>query len=214
MKKIAQRYKEQTQKIHSHFNSMSQSELKNLRETMFKDSDTMYVCIDNSICILNKDLIDIEEESLSINYQEYFPHIIEPSFGIDRLIYAVLEQNFWAREKDPNRVVLSLPSFLTPYDIAVFQLSKNEKLNNKVTEIINLLRDTGFKCYTDSSSVNIGKKYVRCDEIGIKFAITVDFDSLNDNKVTIRDRDLMKQVRVNIDDIIETLSLMLNKQIF
>lgn len=214
LKKISQRYKELTQKIAKHFNNLSQSEIKEIQQTMQKENESIYIYIDNSVCVLTKDLIKIEEDINKIYYEEYYPHIIEPSFGIDRLIYATLEQNFWSRKEDSNRTVLSLPYFLAPYDVAVFQLSKNEKLNNKVDSIVKLLRDNNFNCYTDNSSVGIGKKYVRCDEIGIKFAITVDFDSLNDEKVTIRDRDKMKQVRIDINDIVETLSLMLDKQIF
>jgi len=211
MKLIGQRYKELTSKITAYFNQLSQSDLQNLKETMFKENDAMYICIDQNICVLTKEMIRIDEDSYTMNYEEYYPHIIEPSFGVDRIIFSILEQNFWFRPEDNQRIVLSLPSKLVPYDVAIFQLSKNDQLQVKTNSIINSLRQTGFKCYQDNSSVNIGKKYVRSDEIGIKYAITVDFESLKDNQMTIRDRDTMKQIRVDYDTLVEKLSLLLSK---
>lgn len=206
MKQIGLRYKDLASKISQHFNNLSQSDIQNMKTTMFKDGDTTYVCIDDTICVLTKDMVRVDEDTKSTTYEDYIPHVIEPSFGIDRLIYSIFEQNFWSRENDEQRIVLSLPHVLAPYDVAVFALSKNDKLIPVVNQIRSTLQTSGFKCYTDNSSTNIGKRYARVDEMGIKFVITVDFDSLNDNHVTIRERDTMNQVRVSMENIIESLN--------
>ncbi|QKF94238.1 class II glycyl-tRNA synthetase [Fadolivirus algeromassiliense] len=206
MKQVSSRYKELASKILQYYNNLSQNDIQNIKNSLVKDDDTTYVCIDDTICVLTKDMIRIEEEKKSTTFEEYIPHVIEPSFGIDRLIYSIFEQNFWARENDDQRIVLSLPNILVPYDVAVFALSKNDKLNPVVTQIRNTLSGNGFKCYMDNSSTNIGKRYARVDEMGIKYVITVDFDTLDDNQVTIRERDSMNQIRIPIEKILESLS--------
>ena len=127
------------------------------------------------------------QQKMKILLQEN--QFIFPSFGVDRILYSIYEQNFWLRDEDHNRNVLSLPQCLSPYPIALFKLSKNS-----------------VKFFTDSSSTNIGKKYVRSDEMGIKYAITIDFDTVKDKKVTIRERDTMEQIRVPIDNLLTKIN--------
>lgn len=211
MKQVGLRYKELASKIAQYYNNLSQIDILNIKSTIFKGDNTTYVCIDDTICILTKDMIRIEEDTRTVTSEEYIPHVIEPSFGIDRLIYSIFDQNFWSRENDEQRIVLSLPNVLVPYDIAIFPLSKNDKLAPIVNQIKNDLQKSGFKCYTDNSSTGIGKRYSRVDEMGIKFVITIDFDTLNDNQVTIRERDTMDQIRIPFERIIEQLNKLLNQ---
>ena len=132
----------------------------------------------------------------------FYPHVIEPSFGINRLLYAIFNQNYYIREGSETREVLSLPTRMTPYDIAIFQLSNKPELLNYVKKIKDIL-DQKFRIFTDESGTAIGKKYVRSDELGIKYAITVDFDTLKDKQITIRERDSMSQVRESINMLLE-----------
>lgn len=206
MKTIGQRYKNLSNDIIQHFNNMNQLQLKDMKDTLFKENDTMYISINSNICVLTKDMIKIEEITNKIQWEEYFPHVIEPSFGIDRLIYSLFEQNFWSRPQDEQRIVLSLPSILSPYNVAILPLSKNDNLLPLVEIIRKTLSISGFRCYIDNSSANIGKRYSRIDESGVKFVITVDFESLKDNQVTIRERDTMNQIRVDIDKILDNLN--------
>ena len=147
------------------------------------------------IGILTKEMVIIEEKDVKINVEYFYPNVIEPSFGIDRLLYAIYFNSFWERDSDENRTVLSFKQKLVPYDVAVLQLSNNEELMNKVNILSNEIRKLGYKVYNDQSSGSIGRRYSRLDKIGIKYTITVDFDSLKDNSVTIRERDLMGQER-------------------
>ena len=138
--------------------------------------------------------------------EEFYPHVIEPSFGFDRSILAVLCD---AYQEEGERIVLKLKSALAPYKVAVFPLLKNKpELVKKAEEICAELRK-GFNVAFDDRG-NIGKRYYSQDEIGTPFCITVDFDSLEDDDVTVRDRDTMKQERIKISELKEWLTKKLN----
>ncbi len=141
--------------------------------------------------------------------EKFYPHVIEPTWGVDRSVLAVL-CDAYKEEKDPakdgaSRVVLKLPFKLAPYKAAVFPLLKNKpELVEKAKEIYNTLRKEFNVAFDDRG--NIGKRYYSQDEIGTPYCITVDFDSLENNDVTVRDRDTMKQERIKISDLIKKIS--------
>ena len=134
-----------------------------------------------------------------ITNEKYIPNVIEYSIGADRLMLAVLTEayNEETLEGGDTRVVLKLHPALAPYKVAVLPLQKN--LSEKACEIYNNLSKK-FMCIYDESG-SIGKRYRRQDEIGVPFSVTIDFDTLEDNTVTIRDRDTMEQIRLNIDEL-------------
>ena len=140
-----------------------------------------------------------------IQYKEFYPYVIEPSFGIDRLMYAVLNHNFHLRQEDTNRIVMTLNKNVAPYQVAVFQLSNKEELIEYTLKIKNILKSDGLTCFTDLSSTAIGKRYVRADEIGIPTAITIDFETIKDNAVTVRNRDTKEQIRIPISQLLHTI---------
>ncbi len=133
------------------------------------------------------------------------PHVIEPSFGIDRTIYAVLEHSFTEELVDKEtRNVLRLPPEVAPVQVAVLPLLTREELINPAVEIVGMLRKSGiFVSYDDAGT--IGRRYRRNDEIGTPFSVTIDYDTLDDGTVTIRDRDSMAQVRVPIGELAEKI---------
>ncbi len=127
------------------------------------------------------------------------PHVIEPSFGLERSFLATLIS---AYNQEEARIVLKLPHYLAPVKIAVFPLLKNKKdLVEKAKIIFNKLK-LEFDCEFDDNG-NIGKRYRRQDEIGTPFCLTIDFDTLENNTVTVRSRDDMKQTRMNENDLID-----------
>lgn len=132
----------------------------------------------------------------------YLPHVIEPSFGCDRTVLTVLIDAY-AEEKledGSERVVMKFKPHLAPVQVAVFPLLKNkEELVEKAKSIHKLLKPH-FRTEWDDNG-NVGKRYRRQDEIGTPFCITVDFDTLEDDTVTIRDRDTMEQVRVKVEEL-------------
>ncbi|WP_148217810.1 glycine--tRNA ligase [Caldicellulosiruptor obsidiansis] len=137
--------------------------------------------------------------------QRYIPYVIEPSAGVDRSLLAFLidAYEYQQIDKDDFRVVLHLHPAIAPVKAAVFPLLKKEELVKKAREIYNELKYKWIVQYDESGS--IGKRYRRQDEIGTPFGITVDYQTLEDETVTIRDRDTMEQVRVHIKEIIPYL---------
>ena len=138
--------------------------------------------------------------------EKFLPHVIEPTFGIDRMLLVVLLEAYREEEaptaekgETEARIVLKFPKHLAPIKIAVLPLSKKEELSSVAKEIANGLRKNFQVDYDETQS--IGKRYRRQDEIGTPYCLTVDFDSLEDKKVTVRDRDTMEQERVKISDL-------------
>lgn len=133
--------------------------------------------------------------------QNYIPYVVETSVGLDRLFLAVLSASLKNEvlEDGSERVVLSLPPALAPYKVAVMPLTKKDGLPEKAQEIFNSLR-MDFSCQYDEKD-SPGKRYRRQDAIGTPYSIMVDHQTLEDNTVTIRDRDTMLQERVAIADL-------------
>ena len=135
--------------------------------------------------------------------EKYVPYCIEPSLGLERLFLTVV-CNSYDEETLPNndvRKVMHLPAFLAPYKACVLPLSK--QLNDKAKEVLDSLTPYLNVNYDEAGS--IGKRYRRNDEIGTPYCITVDFDTLNDEAVTVRDRDSMQQERIKISDLLKYL---------
>ncbi len=155
------------------------------------------------------DLKNIARESgKSMEYRDkttgetFVPHVIEPSIGVERLILAVLSEAYTEDEiGGDKRIVLKLPENLAPYKFCVSPLLKNKpELVTKAREVYGKLK-TKYTHVTWDDSGNIGKRYRKQDEIGTPKCIVIDFDTLIDNTVTIRDRDTTKQTRVNISEL-------------
>jgi len=139
-----------------------------------------------------------------ISNQKFIPHIVETSAGVGRTFLAVLTEFYReekiAGDKEDSRVVLALPPRLAPIKIAIFPLLKNkEDLVNKAKAVFDSLKKN-WRCEFDDNG-NIGKRYRRQDEIGTPYCVTIDFESLENNDVTIRERDTMKQERINISEL-------------
>ena len=155
------------------------------------------------------DLLNVMRESgKSMEYRDkntgetLVPHVIEPSIGVERLFLAVMSAAYAEDEVGGGkRVVLRLPEGLAPYKFCVSPLLKNKpELVAKAREVYDLLREKYGNVTWDDSG-NIGKRYRKQDEIGTPKCVVVDFDSLEDNSVTIRDRDTAEQIRVKIGEL-------------
>ncbi|ESQ22725.1 MAG: Glycyl-tRNA synthetase (class II) [uncultured Acidilobus sp. OSP8] len=141
--------------------------------------------------------VKIVEVEQNVSGRTYVPHVFEPSFGTDRLLYVALERAYRERE---GRVVLSLPRYLAPVDAVVLPLIEgDERLRQKALELRDRLASVGFAVIYDESG-SIGKRYARADEIGVPAAFTVDYQSLEDDTVTMRDRDTWRQVRLKLEE--------------
>ncbi|MBF8280233.1 MAG: glycyl-tRNA synthetase [Candidatus Magasanikbacteria bacterium] len=145
-----------------------------------------------------------------VSGEKFIPHCIEPTFGLDRMVLVTLLEHFEEVEggrseegesKHEKEIVLRLPRALAPIQAAVFPLSKKEPLTHLAGDLAQELRAVGFSTQYDETG-SIGKRYRRQDEIGTPFCVTVDFETLEDKKVTVRDRDSMAQERVGIGEIV------------
>ena len=134
-----------------------------------------------------------------IKGERIIPHVIEPSYGIDRIIYSTLLHSYTedTNEEGESRAYLKIPAKVAPIKASVLPLVNKEELTSIANDIENTLRDNNIITNYDTSGT-IGRRYARADEIGIPYAITVDYDSIEDKKVTIRNRDTFKQKRVSI----------------
>jgi len=142
------------------------------------------------------DYLDVEKN------ERFVPHVLEPTFGLDRSILVALLAAYNEEELEggEKRVVMKFPKKLAPVKIAVFPLMRNKpELVAKAREIYAALK-SDFACEFDDNG-NVGKRYRRQDEIGTPYCVTVDFESLEDNAVTVRDRDSMKQERIKIAEL-------------
>jgi len=145
--------------------------------------------------------------------EKYVPYVIEPSAGVDRSVLAFLVDAYDEEEVEgEKRTVLHLHRSLAPIKVAVLPLSRNEKLTPLAKEVFNKLSPTFVTDYDDSQS--IGRRYRRQDEIGTPFCVTVDFESLEDKQVTIRDRDSLAQIRVPIEELDRILAAKLRGEAF
>jgi len=142
----------------------------------------------------------VSEREEKVTGERIIPHVVEPSFGVERSLFLTLVNSY--REKK-DRVILSLPKYLAPYDVAVFPLLERPEFIRKAKEVYEILKEKYEVLYDDSGS--IGKRYARADEIGIPYAITIDHETLNNNTVTIRDRDTWSQIRVDLKDVLNIL---------
>ncbi len=143
---------------------------------------------------------------------KFTPHVWEMSMGVDRLLICLLDQAYHKEVVGgEERVVLKLKPELSPVTIAVFPLMKRDGLLDKAREVQDLLQHD-FEVLFDAAG-SIGKRYRRMDELGTPLCVTVDYDSLKDDSVTVRDRDSMKQVRVKLDEINNFIEMALNNKI-
>ncbi len=149
----------------------------------------------------------ISGQSMEVNIEgrKFIPHVLEISMGVDRNLYALFEL---ALVEEKERVVLRFPGIVSPYDAGIFPLVNKDGLQERAKEIQKSLKENGFLAFYDESG-SIGRRYRRMDEIGVLISITCDYQTLEDNTVTLRDRDSMKQIRVKVSGLAETLRIFL-----
>lgn len=141
----------------------------------------------------------------------FMPSVIEPSFGIDRILFATLEHAYYARPKDASdegkqtRGVLSFPSNIAPYKMTILpqdqRISRDPKYADLMGTLLSKVNSLGHTCTVDDSNATLGKRYSRNDELGIPFACTIDFTSMEDKTVTLRERDSMVQIRLPAENV-------------
>lgn len=175
------------------------------------DTDTVTLNMDGETIELDATFFNVEEVEETLAGEKFVPHVIEPSYGIDRIFYFVLEHNYKEVEKENETYVLiTLPPSLAPIKAGVFPLVNKDGLPDSAREIERELRDGGIMAIYDESG-SIGRRYARMDEIGTPFCITVDYQTKDDDTVTVRFRDTTEQVRIERGKITEWIKKEMEK---
>ena len=167
----------------------------------FKNEGVFKIEIDGESYELSPEIISFEEIEDTIRGEKVIPHVIEPSYGIDRIIYSVLLHSY---AEDDDRSFLKLEKGIAPIGVSVFPLLNHEDLVKIAHSIRDEFRNQNIISEYDGSGT-IGRRYARSDEIGVPFAVTVDHETLENNTVTIRNRDNLKQTRIPIKNIYNVL---------
>ncbi len=147
------------------------------------------------------ELFETKAETVKETGTRFLPHVIEPSFGVERLVYATLEHSLRMKE---DRLLLSLPFNLAPVQASIYPLVNKNGLEEKAVTIYRSLQSSGLRVDYDNAG-SIGRRYARADEAGVPLGITVDYDTLRDETVTVRDRDSWGQVRAQVKTLRTTI---------
>lgn len=168
-------------------------------------------------CTLDKftitsDLVSFKSEKKTVVDVKFTPSVIEPSYGVGRILYAVMEHAFSQREGDEQRCVMSFRPCVAPIKVGIFRLINNAAFDPIVDQIHEALQCFNISNKVDSSSGSVGRRYARADELGIPFGVTVDFDTLLDDAVTLRERDSMAQVRIPIRKLLDIMPQLVSER--
>ena len=199
-KVVGRIFKKDTKAIEAYINNLDEKALEEFVKTLERDGK-ITINIDGKEFEILKDYVEIKKVKKVIKGEKVIPHVIEPSYGIDRITYCLLEHSY--REEE-DRVYLDLKPSIAPIKAYVLPLVNREDMPKIAKEIEQMLRENGIIAEYDDSGA-IGRRYMRADEIGVPFCITVDGQTLKDRTVTIRERNTREQVRVKIDELVDYL---------
>ncbi|RNA08825.1 Glycyl-tRNA synthetase [Brachionus plicatilis] len=202
---IGKLFKQNAKLITGHLEKLNKDQVEELESRIQSAAEEeIELNIDGLKFNVKASLLKVKKYQKTVHVEEIVPSVIEPSFGIGRIMYAIWEHNFVVR--DAQRTYLALPPVIAPYKCSVLPLSANDEFKPYIKKLSSLLTNAGISHKVDDSSGSIGRRYARTDEIAIPFAITIDFDSLKEpNTFTLRERDSMQQIRIDLDQVIQVV---------
>uniref|UniRef100_A0A914DM22 Glycine--tRNA ligase n=1 Tax=Acrobeloides nanus TaxID=290746 RepID=A0A914DM22_9BILA len=201
---IGKLFKSDGKQIMARLQELNKEEVEVLEKAL-KEKGTFDMAINDKIFELKPELLEIKRYEKTVHVDEIVPSVIEPSYGIGRILYAVLEHSFRQREGDEQRTFLELKPNVAPIKCSILPISVDEKLAQIVDAVREELVSHELSLKVDDSSGSIGRRYARTDEIGIPFGITVDFESVKNIDVTLRYAATMQQVRMKVTDVGKTV---------
>lgn len=167
------------------------------------------VTVDGEEILVAPEMYTIKDEMVDVFGEDVMPHVIEPSYGIDRICYMVLEHAYSEDVADgETRTVMRFKNGVAPVQVAVLPLMARDGMDEIARKLVLDLQAEGLQTEYDDAGA-IGRRYRRQDEVGTPFCITVDYDTKEDGTVTLRDRDSMKQVRGKMEDVVAKIPLLL-----
>ncbi len=207
-KALGPRFKSKAKAVAEALKALSAEELTGDRR-----GDKIRVVVDGESIEIEKDLVSFESVEEEVRGEDIVPHVIEPSFGIDRILYTVLDHSYYEDVADSEtRAVLRFKPAVAPIEVAVLPLMDRKELVVPARKILEELRCRGMRVDYDTSG-SIGRRYRRNDEVGTPYEVTVDYETLEQATVTIRDRDSMQQIKVPQWQVADKLQALLNASI-
>lgn len=150
---------------------------------------------------LTPEMIKMENSEIKIFEEKYTPSVIEPSFGIGRIIYCIFEHCFKVREHDAQWTYFDFPPQVAPVKCFILPLTNSKDFLPLIEQVRQIIKKEGLNSRVDDSMQTIGRRYARADQAGTPFALTIDFDSFKDQTVTLREMDTTKQIRLPIQEV-------------
>jgi len=166
------------------------------------ESDIGSTPILNGEFTVTREMLTYTRIKKTVHEVKFTPSVIEPSFGFGRILYALLEHSFTRRPSDEQRCVMQFKPSVAPTKCAVLPISSTPELNAIVDDISARLTAASLATRVDKSTAALGRRYARADEVGVPFAVTVDFKTVEDGTVTVRERDSMVQVRLPVGEVV------------
>lgn len=155
---------------------------------------------------LTDEFIAFEKKEKTVIEEKYVPHVIEPSYGLGRIMYCVFEHCFKQRPLDAQRTYFDFPVAVAPIKCSLLPLMSQAIFTPKTRELKALLTKAGVSSKVDDSGQSVGRRYARADECGIPYAFTIDHTTLDDDTITMRDMDSMKQIRIQLKEASSIIS--------
>lgn len=198
---IGRTFKKTAKPLMEHLNGLSATELLKLQTSLKTGSHEMKLCTGEEYT-LTAEMASVVIETKKISVRKYIPSVIEPSFGVGRILYAIFDHAYFVREKRGEKQgILRLSSKIAPIKCSILPIGNNNEFKTTVDKVVREFVALNISTKVDLSGSSIGRKYARADEVGVPFAICIDFDTFKDHAVTIRERDSLKQIRVSINEV-------------
>uniref|UniRef100_A0A8R1U2W1 Glycine--tRNA ligase n=1 Tax=Onchocerca volvulus TaxID=6282 RepID=A0A8R1U2W1_ONCVO len=203
---IGKIYKTEAKQIFARLEQLTSEEIEMLEKVIISTGNAKLHYEDKEV-ELQKDYITIKRYEKKVHTEEFYPSVIEPSFGIGRIMYSVLEHSFRQREGDEQRVYFALRPVVAPIKCSLLPISANPRFEPIMAAVRSELAKFSVSYKQDDSSGSLGRRYARTDAIGIPFGITVDFESESEPwTVTLRYSITMEQVRLKVSDVGKTVA--------
>lgn len=205
LKRIGKKCGAQTQKVVEYLRTINDNEIKDIENKIINNESIQLPPLEELQIYLEKDDLIIEKKEEKTSITTFTPSVIEPSFGIGRIVYAILEHSLLKRIQDERKIQRLKPS-IAPKKVGIYTVINNIPYQNIITTLCEECIEYNLSYIDDTSKASIGKKYSRGDEIGIPYAISIDSDTISKNLVTIRERDTCQQIQVNLNEAVHIVS--------
>ena len=200
---IGKAFKKEAKVITDNLGKMDASSIAE-REAELAANGKFEMNVDDKTYTITKDMVTPKRYQKTVHVEDFVPSVIEPSFGIGRVMYAVFEHTYRKRDNDDQRTYFALPPVLAPYKCSILPLSGKPEFKPFVSMLSKQFTECDVSHKVDDSSGSIGRRYARTDQVAIPYGITIDFDTVKDAEnptVTLRERDSMEQVRLPLQDV-------------